>query len=350
LKIVRRRPWLSALVLTSLVLGGATLHSASTSAQIVPEPLAIPKAQGDITILTYNVKGLPWPVAWGRPAMLDAIGKRLARLRSQNRQPTVVVLQEAFTEDARRIADAAGYPYVVLGPGSEGTPGLPDGAWYRGETQGPQLDGGLMLLSDFPVESVQRAAFPADACAGFDCLAAKGAMLVTVSVPGKGQVAIANTHFNSRGAAKAPAASTARAYARQAEFLAGFIKQNWDGDIPLVIAGDFNRGQRPYRMQVLPAALTPLQGGAQLKEALTECLEAKTVLNLHQADAQHIADRARDMQLVFVSARTRLEPVGATVPFGSRDAGGGLSDHLGFIIDYRLEPIQRTSHADHSAT
>ena len=55
-----------------------------------------------------------------------------------------------------------------------------------------------MLLSDFPIESVRRAAFPADACAGFDCLAAKGAMLVTVSIPGKGRVAKKTNRVISR--------------------------------------------------------------------------------------------------------------------------------------------------------
>ena len=224
------------------------------------------------------------------------------------------------------------------------------GAWYRGETLGPQLDGGLMLLSDFPIESVRRAAFPADACAGFDCLAAKGAMLVTVSIPGKGRVAIANTHFNSRGAARAPAESTARAYARQAEFLADFIRQNWEGDVPLVIAGDFNRGQRAYRMQVLPAALAPIDGGAELKEALAECVDARRVSDPHHDDARHIVERARDMQLLFASTRTRLEPVGASVPFGSDDAARGLSDHLGFTIDYRLKPVDAAPRPERMAT
>lgn len=111
---MRKRPRLSALVLAVLAMGGGTLHSATTSARIAPEPAYLPKPQGDLTVMTYNVKGLPWPVAWGRAAMLDAIGKRLARLRAHGRQPTVVVLQEAFTEDARRIADAAGIPTSSL--------------------------------------------------------------------------------------------------------------------------------------------------------------------------------------------------------------------------------------------
>jgi hypothetical protein len=34
-------------------------------------------AADTLSVMTYNVKGLPWPVAWGRDGALDAIGQRL---------------------------------------------------------------------------------------------------------------------------------------------------------------------------------------------------------------------------------------------------------------------------------
>ena len=50
---------------------------------------------------------------------------------------------------------------------------------------------GLQILSDYPILRVRRMAFPAFACAGYDCLANKGALLVTVRLPG---AAVAGRH------------------------------------------------------------------------------------------------------------------------------------------------------------
>ena len=41
------------------------------------------------------------------------------------------------------------------------------------------------------------------------------------------------------------------------------------------------------------------------------------------------------MQFV-VQGTARLQPVGASVPFGSEGGAGGLSDHHGFTVDYRI--------------
>jgi len=58
--------------------------------------------------MTHNVKDLPWPIAQGRAAAPRAIGDRLAAMRGAGRQPTVVVLQEAFIDEAKAIGDLAG--------------------------------------------------------------------------------------------------------------------------------------------------------------------------------------------------------------------------------------------------
>src|SRR6185503_14927626 len=94
----------------------------------------------DFTVLTYNVKGLPWIVAGDRGPALRAIGDRLARLRAVGSQPGVVVLQEAFIAEAREIGARGGYRYQVSGPiVRDGPSGEISGrAWYRGET-GPAV-------------------------------------------------------------------------------------------------------------------------------------------------------------------------------------------------------------------
>ena len=114
---------------------------------------------GSLTVLTYNVEGLPEPLGWRRAPYLAAIGERLRRLRSLGAQPHVVLLQEAFSAPAQAIGRDAGYRWIVEGPSAEASSPIRPGAadldfeaganWWHGETQGKHYDSGLMILSDF---------------------------------------------------------------------------------------------------------------------------------------------------------------------------------------------------------
>lgn len=314
-------------------LGGASLAQpvVAPGSGLADHPSA--KAASDFSVMTYNVKGLPWPVASGRPEALRQIGQRLAQLRAAGRQPMVVVLQEAFTAEAKSIGARAGYPYQVQGPYHRAEAGESEaagGRWYLGETQPAELDSGLVVLSDLPITEVRRVPFPTGACAGYDCLAAKGVLLVTIEIPGRGTIAIAATHLNSRASSGAPYERTHAAYRRQTEFLARFLAQHRSASEPLVIAGDFNRGDRPARIAALTAALP----GS--REGLTEVTSGDEGRARASADARWIRQRARDMQLIYDGARTRIRPVAAEIPFGTERDGTMLSDHMGFTIHYRL--------------
>ena len=234
-----------------LLTGGMTVVSAAplprpTEAAQVPITLA---SSGELAVLTYNVKGLSWPVASGRDEALARIGARLAAMRRQGRQAGVVVLQEAFTAQAKAIGTAAGYAWQVQGPYARSGPGNPvGGSWYLGENQSAMLDSGLAVLSDYAVLAVERMAFPEGDCAGFDCLVAKGVLLVTLDVPGAGPVTVAATHLNSRKASGAPFARANAAYSRQTEFLGNVLRARTQASGPLIVVGDFNRGDRPTRL------------------------------------------------------------------------------------------------------
>lgn len=302
-----------------------------------PAPSAPPQ-DADLSVMTYNVKGLPWPVAQGRPAAIRAIGERLAAMRAAGRQPTIVVLQEAFIDEAKAIGDLAGYPYQVHGPYlrlGAGVGTRAGGSWYLGETRPSALDSGLVILSDLPVTDVARAEFPTDSCAGFDCLAAKGVVMATVDLPGRGPVTVATTHLNSRAASGAPYERTHLAFRRQVDFLAEFIRAHGRADRPLILAGDFNRAQRPERIRSLTAAM----GGA--REGLAEAVDKAAVAASDVHDARAIVRSARDMQFLFDSAATTLQVSGADVPFGTEQGREDLSDHMGFTVRYRLLPRPR---------
>lgn len=320
-----------------VLLGGASLAEPLAAPGSVAVAMDRPAVQADLSVLTFNVKGLPWPVASGRGAALLEVAARLAQLRAEGRQPSVVVLQEAFTGDAKAIGQLAGYPYRVEGPYvRDGGAAAPADEDY-GPNGAPLLDSGLIVLSDFPVRDIAREAFPDGACAGYDCLAAKGIVVVTLDVPGKGPVSIATTHFNSRGASGAPAGKTRDAYAQQAAFLARFLERVRDPAAPLVLAGDMNRGQRPLRIACLQDALRELGGGHAPLDALQQRMAEDNDGIARSADAAWIRMRARDLQFPFDGARMRLVPVGADIPFGTEADGSRLSDHMGYTIHYRLE-------------
>jgi endonuclease/exonuclease/phosphatase family metal-dependent hydrolase len=329
----------------AVFMGGAawadTLHGPD-----IPTMPSQPAAAADLSVLTYNVRGLPWPVAWDRPAALREISGRLAMMRQERDHPKVVVLQEAFIDEAKALGDAAGYPYQVLGPylrengvsGSEREVGAgPAKRWYRGETQGTPLDSGLIVLSDYPVLSVVRESFPDGNCAGFDCLAAKGVLLVRLELPQGGTAEVLTTHFNSRGASRAPVEDSQTAYEAQARFLTDFVRRNHDPRLPLVMAGDFNMGPRPMRIATLFGQLQKFPKAAGgIRDALKVRLDSRDpVLNGSQ-DAATIRHCARDMQFMLNGDHGRIQAVASHIPFGTEPDGSALSDHIGFTIYYRI--------------
>jgi endonuclease/exonuclease/phosphatase (EEP) superfamily protein YafD len=146
--------------------------------------------------------------------------KRLRQLRSLGQQPQVLVLEEAFTPSARSIGRDSGYRSVAVA----GSP-TPFGS-------------GLEIASDLPILDVKR--FTYRACAGFDCIAAKGAMLATIRLPKGIRIQIAATHLNSHRASGSDDSDANRAYFAQIDALSWFIAENRDSKLPLLVVGDFN--------------------------------------------------------------------------------------------------------------
>lgn len=294
--------------------------------------------KGDLSVLTYNVKGLPWPLASGRPAALARIADRLAAMRRDGRQPHIVVLQEAFTPEAKAIGQRAGYPFVIEGPYARSAPSAKAAAgrdWHLGETQAAEVDSGLVLLSDLPVLSVERVAFAPEDCAGYDCLAAKGVLLVEVQTADRGPVVIATTHLNCQGASGASVERTTQAFGRQMALVGRLLGRVRARGVPAVIAGDFNQGQRPQRIALLHDALDRIQGHAA-KDSLSRWHDADPRDFAQGSELTAIRDHARDLQFAFDTRNMRITPTAVDVPFGQETDGEMLSDHMGYTVHYRI--------------
>ena len=318
--------------------------SSRTGSAALPPSLVNPDEP--LSLLTYNVHGLPWPVVEDRSADLERIGERLAWMRQRGEQPSVVVVQEAFTAQAARIGRIGGYAYSAVGPSwSERDPVAAAPAErllaasadpWKGETEGRWEGSGLRLFSDFPILSVKRMAFPEGDCAGFDCLANKGVMLVTLDLPGRGPVQIATTHLNSRAASGVPDSRSIIAWRRQVALLGDFLRREADPARPLILAGDFNVGDAPGRRPAITAEVeglkTALAGAGG--EGLRTCIAQGRVDR--PQDAAYIIRRSRDFEFFYSGRAAELSAERASVPFGREPDGSALSDHYGFMVRYRI--------------
>lgn len=304
-----------------------------------------------LSVMTYNVEGLPWPLRWGRSGAAEQIAERLRLLREEGRQPHIVLLQEAFTDAAKRIGAQAGYRYAAEGPardsagGEAATPAdiaqTKARSFFLGERSGKALDSGLVILSDYPIVASSRIAFPDYACAGFDCLANKGVVMATIQVPGAPMsIDIVNAHLNSSGASGVRGPRRFYAFRRQIDTIGTFVRTRHDPRTPLIVAGDFNVGVGPKRVKYF-GNQTPLWGqtptGKQASPALQSCaVPHSTCSRPLPQDALWTMLRAKDWQIFSPGAEASLAVDHIAVPFGHEQDGSMLSDHVGYTAYYKL--------------
>lgn len=309
-----------------------------------------------LSVLSYNIEGLPWPARSGRGEDLARIAGELHALRAAGRQPHIVLFEEAFSHAARAIAAKAGYRYVADGPSASDPVASPTTAADRafraaarflaGETWGKWRGSGLRIASDYPILSVKRMTYAT--CAGTDCLANKGAMLVMVAVPGVSQpVAIVDTHLNSRRASGVPFDRSFYAYRRQVDALTDFVRANVPAGTPLIVAGDFNAGQEPRRRAYLLQKAADWRSGAPVKAALETCLqEGDKCPTSDRADLAFSAKRGRDYQWFAPGGSTEISLASMTALFGHDGRGRMLSDHVGYAATYLIGDTRPIAFAD----
>lgn len=302
-------------------------------ARVVRQPAKPdPVQSGEISVLTYNVRGLPWPLASNRGKALREIGRELAALRRDGHQPDVVLIQEGFRSEIATLVRESGYRYWAQGPTREERTPF-DGVIVaardalKGEGVGKLSGGGLHVLSDAPILEVRTAAY--NNCAGFDCLANKGAMLVRLQpawspVP----IDVVNTHMNSRRASGAPRRRTLPAHHGQTQELAAFLKANRDAEHPLLLGGDFNIRNSPqrYYFDALERPYTVV--GEFCSRPGSGCGDNAT------DGTSEPWLRTQDLQ-GFGQGMVRVQPVNSELMF----EGGAvkpLSDHPAYLVRYQL--------------
>ena len=348
--------WMAGIVSACAAVAAVAASMPNAAAPAPVAPAGLPAAMDDFSVLTYNIEGLPAPIAWGRSGAAGRIGDRLAELRRDNLQPHVVVLQEAFGAAQRAIGARAGYKYIAFGPDRDFAPAtlaMTDGdrafsrqaRFLRGETEGKWQGSGLAILSDYPIVAVRRMAFPAWACAGYDCLANKGVLMALVAVPGvEKPVAVVATHMNSKNASGVSKARWNYAFGRQVDAISGFLHDNLPADTPYVFAGDTNIGRSEPRRAEFEAMLTglPRDAAPVVHTALGTCLgDHGGCAMAALTEARKAYAHGKDWQVYGDGADVGLKPVGIAVPFGHDAAGKMLSDHIGYTAFYQFAALER---------
>lgn len=299
-----------------------------------------PADGASLRLLSYNVEDLPWPLVASRTTDLHAIAATLSDERQRGEQPRVVALQEAFGDDAKAIGAEAGYRYAAFGPSAGETSAVPASAadrafaaaasFWSGEGGHRFAGSGLAVFSDYPIEWTRRIAFPAFACAGWDCLANKGALAVALRIPGApAPVVVVDTHLNARAAAGVPFARSAYAFRRQVEILGAFMGRLHAGSGALMLTGDFNVGRDAVRAAMMRGLIAA--EGLSVAAAEHACGGG-----CRRAEAT-ISDPATGIGAI--KSLILYRGVGGLVPspvaaFGRMANGAMLSDHIGLAVKF----------------
>ncbi len=322
------------------------------SQEVTSIPSVRPHQPDEIMVLTYNVQELPWALVGDRGEDLEAIGQRLKQLRLISAAPQVVVLQEAFGENSPAMLKTAGYKHMVMGP--DAAMPRPDPkkpldpsfvsaiSLFSGEGQAPAVSSGLIIASDYPILSVKAMPYPKNTCAGYDCLANKGVMLVRLAVPGMDQpLEVVTSHLNAGKKSGVAPERSLYAHSQQLEAFSDFLGTERTRLSPMIIAGDFNVSHSEGRLVNLRATFKGL--GAQAAAAMGKHkYEAKCKL----APASCLGElpirsnvplvHSLDWQFTIPSGTTSFKPIERVVLFGKEPDGTMLSDHIGYAVRFKL--------------
>lgn len=297
----------------------------------------------ELSVMTYNVEGLPWPIRSWRGMRLRAIGRELAALRELGLEPDVVLLQEGFRDEMPQLIRISGYPHVARGPlkdQRDAAKTRPDRKRFqrvryfdKGEGWGKWGSSGLWVLSNHPINGVKSHAY--SYCAGLDCLANKGVMLVSLTVPGlPTPVEIANTHLNSKGSSGVPHSRHRMAHHLQADELKAFMDQDRAPGSPLIVGGDFNVRRAPDRYDYVMARY-PFEVVSQTCRQMPQNCDVRIS---GDGDAPWLD--TQDLIGFKHSDQVTIRPIRVEARFdGSDTAGPAFSDHDAYQVTFRLTPV-----------
>jgi endonuclease/exonuclease/phosphatase family metal-dependent hydrolase len=268
-----------------------------------------------VHVMSYNIKGLPGVLVGSqyKSRRYSIIGKYLAERGAAG--PDIVLLQEGFSSDTRKLIEASGFSHVSRGP---------YGSAFLG------VDSGLYILSRHPILAEDRMTFGSSNCQRWDCLASKGAQFVRISIPALPlPLEVFNTHLQA-GRDNPPARS------RQVKLLVEFYKKNHLAGNPVIFGGDFNirplLDRETYDEFVL---------GTGLRSSGKYCLDHGCA-RLADAGWAGVWEHTIDHQFYSLDGAVEITPVQVERSLGDPVDGLRLSDHPTYEVVFELK-VSRAS-------
>jgi hypothetical protein len=294
----------------------------------------------ELTVLTYNVAGLPWPQRSDAGGAMRRIEEAWAGEFGDD-PPDVLLLQEAFVPSATRLPGNVGYANVVRGPLRLDRPDpRPERAerdfrrerrLIKGERLLILLGSGLVAATDLGIEAQVNQPFGRHSCAGYDCLANKGAMLLRIPIPGMPEpLFVLNTHLNSRRASGVPEERSLYAYRRQIVEIEELLEREWGGRGPLIWAGDFNARGNLDRFEFKEERLPGELAHRYCEDNRTHC-----AVEMSWDNDEPWLD-TQDLQGFLDGEWVQIKPVAIAARFDAPVDGRMLSDHDGLEVRWRL--------------
>ncbi len=300
---VQRLPHFAIRVLAlALLLGTCACASRRPASILVDHQLAsalVDRAEPGLSlkVVTFNIWGLPSCMTGARGGRYPKIARELERLDTD-----FILLQEAWTAKARTA--------------------LPRGPWAVARAAGQHSffqQSGLVTLSKFPILGGQfypftRAAFP-------DRFVNKGALKVSVLLPGGAVLNVWNVHLQDAGAV--------RVRGRQVQELLAHIESAQDGQIADLVAGDFNcTPDSPLYVELEDSLGFNLQKSAG----------AKPFVTWDKLSAKPGAGKTLDYMFLRPRRSLQVRETETLVTFTASNLKERLSDHLGLEATVSLEP------------
>lgn len=321
-------------------------------------------ASMELSVLIYNVAGLPWPLGCGkqsrqtdsegnripiacnRSSALEDIGDALAELRKAGMEPDVIMLQEAFINAAEEIPNRGGYQNWVTGPGSDdlglrfseraSEAFIADRSFWKGEKLGKWQHSGLLIASDYPIHVRYSHPFNQWECAGWDCLANKGMLTVELDIPGlPDSLAIATTHYNARGASGVSNERSLTAHNLQVDETNEHLDSLQRLYLPFIWGGDLNMRNAKDRFGYFVKRAAKRDD--RLREVSGFCARNPDLceVQIHwRTDAPWF--ETQNLQGWSPGDRIEIRPVRMEMLFDSPVNGVMPSDHDGLLVRYRL--------------
>lgn len=287
-----------------------------------------------ISVMNYNVAGMPWPLERGRGDEMKDIRQQFAAMQAAGDAPDILLLQEAFRKKSRNIGVKTGYEDWAFGPKA----GKKDGKLHKQEKRsfvkarsfwkgerlwGKWVGSGLAAFSEYDIGETVNTPFRRRVCAGFDCFANKGMLLVRVNVPGlPTPIDVITTHLNSRGSSGVKEERSREAFKMQVDELSAFIAAHHNPEHPLVFAGDFNIRDDEVRREYVKEKLPP---------TFTRAYCAREGCGEDDRPWHH-----QDQQGFVNGSVASIVPIKTEKMFNEQIEGRTLSDHAAYLVTYRV--------------